>query len=320
MGMLVNGQWQMSDARQHGRGAQRENQTGQFRHWIEAKPQSQFPAAVGRYLLVVSTACPNCHRVLLMWRIKGLQAMVSVAVVNPVRSDQGWHFGEGHGVVADPVMQAEYLHQWYQLAQADYTGRASVPILWDRHHQTIVSNESGDIMRMFNSAFDSLGAKAGDYYPSAQQEAIDEWNDRLFHHIHDGVYRAGLTDQQAVYRRAVMDVFGALDTIEQQLNEHDYLLGDEVTEADWRLWVILVRFDAIYYSLFQCNVRRMIDYLNIHRYIKRLYCLPGVAETFDLNACKQHYYLSYPQCNPLGVVPLGPALDFTAAYDKAAQD
>ncbi|MCG8466196.1 MAG: glutathione S-transferase C-terminal domain-containing protein [Xanthomonadales bacterium] len=319
MGMLVNGEWQLSDAQAHGSGVHRENQSGQFRHWIGEDPRGlhaagqamTYPAQAGRYHLVVSSACPNCHRLLIMRRVKRLHTMVSVSVTNPVRTDQGWHFGAGHGVIPDPIMGAQYVHQLYSLAQADYTGRASVPILWDRESQSIVSNESGDIMQMFNSAFNDLGADSYDYYPNELQAEIDTWNDKIFHTINDGVYRAGLSQDSVVYRRTIIDLFQALDEIESTLSENDYLLGNHITLADWRLWVSLVRFDAVYYPLFYCNVRRMVDYPHIRRYIQRLYCLPGVAETFDLKACKLHYFLSYPQCNPRGLVPLGPSLDFT---------
>jgi len=295
----------------------------QFRNWITpdgaAGPTGAngFRAEPGRYHLYVSLACPWAHRTLIFRRLKGLEQMVSVSVVNWLMTEQGWHFAPGPGVVADEVNHARFMHEIYRAADPHYQGRYTVPVLWDKHRNTIVNNESSEIIRMFNSAFDGVGALPGDYYPAALREEIDAINTRVYDTVNNGVYKAGFAASQAAYEEAVLPLFESLDWLEQLLGRRRYLAGDALTEADWRLFATLVRFDAVYVGHFKCNLRRIVDYPKLWNYTRELYQMPGVAQTVDFAHIKGHYYQSHRGLNPTGVVPAGPLLDWTAPHQRA---
>lgn len=326
MGLLIDGKWhdQWYDTKQSkGRFIRSESQ---FRNWVTAdgsaglSGEAGFKAEAGRYHLYVSYACPWAHRTLIFRSLKGLQDMVSVSVVHWFMAEHGWTFHEGEGVVPDSIGAATYLHQVYTRAQADYSGRVTVPILWDKQNNTIVSNESSEIIRMFNSAFDGIGAKTGDYYPKELRAEIDEVNERVYHTVNNGVYKAGFATSQEAYEEGVAPLFETLDWLEQRLQQQRYLCGESITEADWRLFTTLLRFDPVYHGHFKCNIRRLSDYPNLWAYTRDLYQQPGVAETFNLWHVKAHYYQSHNTINPSRVVPVGPDLDYAAAHDRARFD
>nr|WP_246265901.1 glutathione S-transferase family protein [Aromatoleum diolicum] len=295
----------------------------QFRNWVTADGRpgpsgtGGFPAEAGRYHLYVSLACPWAHRTLIFRALKGLEPMIGVSVVNPFMGNQGWSFEPGPGVVADPLHHAAHLHELYRRANPAYTGRVTVPVLWDRQRDTIVSNESADIIRMFNTAFDGLGAKPGDYAPADLMPQIDALNARIYETINNGVYRAGFATGQSAYEAAVTALFGTLDELEERLASNRYLLGERITETDWRLFTTLIRFDAVYHGHFKCNVRRLMDYPNLLAWTRELYQWPGVAATVDFAHIKAHYYRSHHTINPTGIVPAGPVLDLLAPHGRS---
>ncbi len=315
MGLLVDGQWQDKWYDTDSTGGRFKRDEAWFRNWIttdgSAGPTGEagFKAEKGRYHLYVCLACPWANRTLIFRALKGLEDFISLSVVNPYMGENGWSFEPGSGVIPDPVLNAKYLHQLYTQAKHDYTGRVTVPVLWDLQQQTIVSNESADIIRMFNSAFDDIGAQPGDYAPDHLLEEIDAINAEIYPRINNGVYKTGFATDQKVYEEEVSQLFAALDTLEERLATRKYLLGDTVTEADWRLFTTLIRFDAVYHGHFKCNLKRLIDYPNLWRYTRMLYQWPGVADTINFDHIKQHYYRSHPTINPNGIVPLGPILD-----------
>jgi putative glutathione S-transferase len=323
MGLLVNGVWQDKwyDTAAHGGRFVRGD--AQFRHWVTADGSAGptgsdgFAAAAGRYHLYVSLACPWAHRTLIFRALKGLQQMIGVSVVNPLMLADGWSFASAPGVQADDVNHARYLRDVYLAADPNYSGRVTVPVLWDKERRTIVSNESADIIRMLNSAFDALGATPGDYYPAPLRADIDALNELVYSNINNGVYRAGFATSQAAYEEAVTALFATLETLEQRLTQQRYLAGARITEADWRLFTTLVRFDSVYHGHFKCNLKRLCDLPALWNTTRELYQWPGVAATINFTHIKQHYYRSHPQINPSGIVPLGPHLDFGAAHDRA---
>jgi putative glutathione S-transferase len=323
MGLLIDGVWHDQWYDTDTTGGRFERSAAQFRNWITADGSAGptgvggFRAEPGRYHLVVAHACPWAHRTLIYRKLKGLELMISVSVVNPIMREHGWTFEPGYKVNKDPLMDATYLHQIYTRANPIYSGRVTVPVIWDKHQNTIVSNESADIIRMFNSAFDDVGAKPGDYYPAQQQEAIDALNEDIYHRVNNGVYKAGFATTQEAYEEAVIPLFEALDELETKLDGHRYLLGDVITEADWRLFTTLIRFDAVYVGHFKCNIRRIEDYPNLSAYVRDLFQTSGVAETVELEAIKRHYYGSHATINPHYIVPLGPALDFHRPHHRA---
>lgn len=322
MGLLIDGQWfdRWYDTEStNGRFARSESQ---FRNWVTAdgSPGSTgrggFKAEAGRYHLYVSLACPWAHRTLIFRKLKGLESMISVSVVNPLMAEHGWSFEPADGVVADPIQHAHYLHQIYTSADANYTGRVTVPVLWDKQQNQLVSNESADIIRMFNSAFDALGAKAGDFYPKALQAEIDNINDYVYDRVNNGVYKSGFATTQQAYEQAVHPLFAALDTLEKLLSKQRYLTGKQITEADWRLFTTLVRFDAVYHGHFKCNLKCIEDYPNLTGFVRELYQWPGIAETVNMQHIKEHYYRSHIMINPTGIVPTGPELDFDRPHGR----
>ena len=275
-----------------------------------------FPAEPGRYHLYVSYACPWAHRTLIFLVLKGLEEMISVSVVHWLMGEKGWTFEPGEGVVADPIFQAKYLHEVYTHAAANYTGRVTVPVLWDKHTQTIVNNESAEIIRMFNSGFEGVGAKAGDYYPSSLRDEINTLNARIYDTVNNGVYKCGFATRPEAYEEALKPLFETLDWLEQRLSTQPYLTGERVTEADWRLFTTLIRFDVVYVGHFKCNIRRIADYPNLWAYVRQLYQTPGVADTVNFAHIKKHYYQSHKTINPTGIVPVGPEIDFLAPHNR----
>ena len=327
MGMLVNGRWQNDDLRS-GAGADFVRPQTVFRNWVTADGQpgptgeGGFKAELGRYHLYVSLACPWAHRTLVVRKLKKLDDAISVSVVDPFMGDDGWAFNAPDGSLTsgatrDDVNSAGYLHQIYTRARADYTGRVTVPVLWDRERKTIVNNESSEIIRMFNSAFDTIGAAGDDLYPEALRSEIDQLNAVVYDTVNNGVYKCGFAKTQASYEAAFAQLFETIDRLEDRLKSRRYLFGPRTTEADWRLFTTLVRFDAVYYSHFKCNLRRIIDYPNLWAYTRDLYQIRGVAETVNLAHIKRHYYASHAMINPTRIVPVGPAIDFTTPHERA---
>ncbi|WP_320824245.1 glutathione S-transferase family protein [Reinekea sp.] len=322
MGLLVDGKWKNEWYDTKSTGGRFERKAPSFRNWItpDGSPGPSgiggFKAEADRYHLYVSLACPWAHRTIIYRKLKGLEGMISMSVVNAFMGDEGWTFAPGDGVVSDPIFNATNVHEIYTAAQADYTGRVTVPILWDKKTHTIVSNESPEIIRMFNSAFDGVGALPGDFSPAERLAEIDELNAFIYPSVNNGVYRAGFATTQEAYSEAVADVFNALDTLEGRLSSRRYLTGDTITEADWRLFTTLVRFDAVYVGHFKCNLRRIVDYPNMWGYLRDLYQVPGIAETVAMDYIKTHYYGSHETINPTGIIPDGPVIDFTTAHGR----
>ncbi len=322
MGLLVDGQWRTDWYDTKSTGGKFVRNEAQCRHWItsdgEAGPSGEggFKAEAGRYHLYVSLACPWAHRTLIFRALKGLDKMISISVVNSFMGDEGWTFEPGDSVVPDTVNNTTRVHQLYTLAIPGYTGRVTVPVLWDKKQNVIVSNESSEIIRMFNSAFDAIGASAGDYYPEALRPDIDTVNELVYSNINNGVYKSGFATTQAAYDEAVGDLFDALDNLEDRLTTQRYLAGQQITEADWRLFTTLVRFDAVYVGHFKCNKKRIIDYPALSNYLRELYQVPGVAETINIEHTKAHYYASHESINPTRIIPAGPIEDFSQGHNR----
>jgi glutathionyl-hydroquinone reductase len=320
MGMLIDGKWHDRWYDTNKTGGRFVRGESAFRHSVTADGSSGFPAEPGRYHLYVSLACPWASRTLIFRKLKGLEAAVSLSVVDPYMGENGWSFSDGPGCIPDPIFNARYLYEIYTAADPHYTGRVTVPVLWDKKAATIVNNESAEILHMFNSAFDAFGRAEIDFYPQALRAEIDAVNDFVYTNVNNGVYRCGFATTQEAYEEAFIALFAALDELETRLEKARYLVGGRLSEADWRLFTTLVRFDAVYYSHFKCNLRRMVDYPNLSRYLQELYHLPGVAETVDMNHIKQHYYRSHKTINPTGIVPLGPELEFAKPISSANFD
>ena len=291
-----------------------------FRNWVTAdggagpSGRGGFAAERGRYHLYVSLACPYAHRTVIFRKLKDLESVISMSVVDPVMGDAGWQFGSG--AIADTVNGKKTLGEVYLLADPRYTGRVSVPVLWDKEQRTIVNNELPEIIRMFNSAFAALTNDRADCYPPELRGDIDRINARVYSDVNIGVYRAGFATAQDAYEEGARAVFAALDWIEDILSRQRYLVGARLTEADWRLFTTLVRFDAVYYSHFKCNMRRIVDYPNLSNYMRELYQMPGVGETVNMDDIKRHYYMSMTAVNPTRIVPIGPELDFSAPHNR----
>ena len=323
MGLLVDGYWQDKWYDTASNGGRFEREDAGFRNWVtldgSVGPSGQggFQAEANRYHLYVSLACPWANRTTIYHRLKGLEDIISMSVVHPFMGDKGWTFAEGVGVIADPIINASYLYEVYLAAKPNYTGRVTVPVLWDKKINTIVSNESAEIIRMFNSAFDGVGAVAGDFLPSDAIIEIDEINTFVYDAINNGVYKAGFASTQAAYTEAVVALFAALDTLEVRLADQRYLIGNTITEADWRLFTTLVRFDAVYVGHFKCNIRRIVDYPNLWGYLCDLYQVSGIKDTVNMEHIKAHYYTSHATINPTGVIPAGPVIDFDKPHGRA---
>ena len=316
MGYLLNGKWNEGSPGFAGDSGEFERKASSFRSFVTADGsagptgEAGFRAEAGRYHLYVSLACPWAHRALIMRVRKGLTEMIGLSVVHWFMGEDGWTFAEGEGTIPDTVNGATFLREVYQKADPDYTGRVTVPVLWDKARGTIVSNESSEIIRMFDHAFDGVGARESDHRPEALVTEIDEVNDRVYETVNNGVYKSGFATKQAAYERNVKALFESLDWLEARLEGADFIVGNTLTEADVRLYTTLVRFDAVYHGHFKCNVRRIVDYPNLNRYLKRLYDSEGFGETTDFLYIKNHYYQSYASINPTRIVPVGPAAIF----------
>nr|WP_067289643.1 glutathione S-transferase family protein [Marinobacterium profundum] len=320
MGLLVNGQW-------HDQGYDTKSQKGafvrdesRFRNWIG---EGNFKAEAGRYHLYVSLACPWAHRTLIGRSIKGLQDIISVSCVHPLMATNGWEyradpaFNHSDYPSGDPLYNSRYHHELYTRAQSDYSGRVTVPLLWDKQQHTIVSNESADILRMFNSAFSHLVDQGPDLHPHPLRAEVDEMNQFVYDAINNGVYRCGFATAQSAYNDAFQSLFEALDTLDQRLGQQRYLLGSRITEADWRLFTTLIRFDSVYFGHFKTNLRSISQYPNLSGYLRELYQWPGISATVDMKQIKHHYYRSHSSINPTAIVPRGPALELTRPHNRA---
>ena len=322
MGLLVDGVWQDEQHIARTSDGRFVRPTTRFRNWVteDGSPgptgEGGFAAARGRYHLYVALPCPWAHRTVIMRMLKGLEDVVSMSVLEPLYGPHGWRFGTSPGTVPDSVNGASELAEIYLRADPRYTGRVSVPALWDKERRTIVNNESAEIIRMLNGAFGRFTNVRTDYYPPALREEIDRVNALVYENVNNGVYRAGFATSQEAYEEAFRALFRVLDELERRLSRQRYLVGSDITEADWRLFTTLVRFDAVYYSHFKCNLRRIIDYPNLGNYLRDLYQQAGVAATVNMDHIKRHYYGSQRHVNPTGIVPLGPQLDFLAPHDR----
>ncbi len=314
MGLLVDGKWHDRWYDTSATGGRFVRQDSAFRNWVtpDGSPgptgEGGFAAEPGRYHLYVCLACPWAHRALIMRALKGLEDMISVSATHWLMAENGWTFARGPGVIPDPVHHADYLYQVYLAADPDYSGRVTVPVLWDRRTGTIVNNESSEILRMLGSAFDGVGALPGDYYPPELRGEIDALNERIYDRVNNGVYKAGFATTQAAYEEAVYPLFETLDELEERLSDRRYLMGARLTEADIRLFTTLLRFDPVYHGHFKCNLRRIADYPALSLLVRDILSLPGVAATVNMDHIKRHYYESHRNINPTGIVPVGPDL------------
>ncbi|WP_421863514.1 glutathione S-transferase family protein [Parvibaculum sp.] len=326
MGLLVEGKWTDKWYDTKSTGGAFKRQESAFRNWVtkDGAPgpsgKGGFKAEAGRYHLYVSLACPWAHRTLVFRKLKGLEDRISLSIVDPLMLEEGWTLKDvDEATIPDTVNRKTRLYEVYLAADPDYTGRVTVPVLWDKKKNTIVTNESAEIIRMLNSAFDEIeGVNAElDFYPEELRAEIDDVNAAVYDKVNNGVYKAGFATGQSVYDKEVAALFEELDRLEARLARQRYLAGSRLTEADWRLFTTLVRFDAVYYSHFKCNLRRIADYPNLSNYLRELYQMPGIAETVNFTHIKQHYYGSHKTINPTGIVPAGPVLDLDAPHDRA---
>jgi glutathionyl-hydroquinone reductase len=311
MGILVDGQWQAEASYADTHSGEFRRQQSRFRQHVTADGSSGFPAEAGRYRLYVANACPWCHRTLIYRVLKRLEGVISLGHVEPAMLEEGWTFR-----TPDPITGARTMYEIYQKAEPRYTGRATVPVLWDLEKQTIVNNESSDIIRMFDTQFGALTGDRSTLRPPDLAAEIDAVNARVYETVNNGVYRAGFSTRQPAYESAVRTLFDSLGWLEQRLSAQRYLLGDRITEADWRLFPTLMRFDAVYYGHFKCNLRHLYEYPALWGYTRELYQMEGIARTVFLDEYKQHYYGSHRNINPTGIVPLGPVLDFSAPHGR----
>ncbi|WP_209327279.1 glutathione S-transferase family protein [Pseudoalteromonas sp. PA2MD11] len=322
MGLLVNGQWQDKWYDTDNNQGEFKREAAQLRNWVTAdgsagqSGDAGFKAEKDRYHLYVSLACPWAHRTLIFRHLKGLEDYISVSVVSPDMLEHGWTFDKDNHSTGDALFDSEFMHQIYTRNKADYSGRVTVPMLWDKKTQRIVSNESAEIIRMFNNAFNALTGNERDFYPQSLRSEIDEVNEFVYHNINNGVYRAGFATTQEAYTEAFDDLFAALDKIEQRLSANRYLVGDTLTEADWRLFTTLIRFDSVYVGHFKCNLRTIESYPAISNYLRELYQIEGVSKTVDFYHIKRHYYFSHTMINPTQVVPKGPDIDYARPHNR----
>jgi putative glutathione S-transferase len=323
MGLLIDGQWRDTwyDTKEsRGRFVRSE---AQFRNWVtrdgSAGPSGRggFRAEPNRYHLYVAFACPWAHRTLIFRKLKGLESLISVSAVNSYMGEDGWTFDAAPETIRDDVNHVRKLYELYTIADPKYSGRSTIPILWDKKQRTIVSNESSEIIRMLNGAFDEVGANRNDYYPKELRAEIDEWNALIYPNVNNGVYRAGFATTQEAYEEAAIALFATLDKLERRLSVRRYLCGSRLTEADVRLFTTLIRFDPVYHGHFKCNKRRIVDYPNLWGFVRDIYQTPGVAETVHIDFIKRHYYGSHATINPTRIVPIGPELDYSEPHGRA---
>ena len=323
MGLLVNGQWQDKWYDTDSSDGKFEREAAQLRNWITSDGsagetgEGGFKAEAGRYHLYVSLACPWAHRTLIFRTLKKLDELISVSVVSPDMLVNGWEFDQNNHSTGDALFASDYLHQVYTKNNSNYSGRVTVPVLWDKKQNKIVSNESADIIRMFNSAFNEITGNKDDYYPESLRSEIDELNALVYPNINNGVYRAGFATTTHAYEQAFDDVFTALDKVEKILSKKRYLAGDKITEADWRLFTTLIRFDCVYVGHFKCNLRTIENYPSLSGYLRDLYQVEGVANTVDFYHIKRHYYFSHTMINPTQIVPKGPKINYLQAHGRA---
>ncbi len=320
MGLLVDGQWQDDWYDTKKTKGEFVRADAKFRNWItmDGSPGTGgYKAEADRYHLYVSLACPWAHRTVIFRRLKGLEDIVGLTIVHPHMLENGWEIRDGAGNSIDPLNGHQYLHQVYTSVVPDMTGRVTVPVLWDKQTNTIVSNESSEIIRMFNSAFNELTGNTDDYYPADLREEIDALNERIYHTVNNGVYRAGFATRQDAYEQAFGELFDTLDMLDERLSRGRYLFGDRLTEADWRLFTTLIRFDAVYHGHFKTNKKRIEDYAHLSAYLRDLYQHPGVKETVDFRHIKEHYYVSQRTINPTQIVPAGPDIDYDRPHGRA---
>ena len=294
-----------------------QRQADAFRNWVTPDGNSGYPTATGRYHLYVSLACPWAHRTIIVRTLKRLEPVIGMTVVDPIRDERGWAFRNGPGHSLDPINGFPFLNEAYVATDPAYRGRVTVPVLWDKVTNRIVSNSDDDLMRIFNSEFDRFTDSKVDLYPAPLRPAIDELNSFIYENINNGVYRAGFATSQQAYERAAHRLFEALDRLETRLRDRRYLFGPQFVESDWRLFVTLLRFDAVYHGHFKCNLRRIIDYPNLSGYLKDLYQVAGVADTVDFDHIKRHYYVTHDDINPTRIVPIGPQLDLLSPHGRA---
>lgn len=323
MGLLVDGIWHddwYDTKSSNGKFVRKEST---FRNWItangDAGPSGKagFKAEKNRYHLYVSLACPWAHRTLIFRALKGLKDVISISVVDHLMQSKGWEFSENPGTISDPIFNAKTMSEIYVKADPAFTGRVTVPLLWDKQQQTVVSNESSEIIRMFNSAFNAFAANDIDFYPEHLRDDIDAINDVIYHTVNNGVYKSGFATTQAAYEEAVTRLFHTMDQLEETLSKQSFLVADTLTEADWRLFTTLIRFDSVYVGHFKCNIKRIEDYPNISNYLRALYQVPCVAETVNMDHIKRHYFESHSTINPTAIVPLGPDIDFMKPHNRA---
>ncbi|WP_299579588.1 glutathione S-transferase family protein [uncultured Microbulbifer sp.] len=325
MGLLINGQWhdQWYDTKDSGGAFKRE--TAQLRNWVTADGSAGpsgtggFKAESRRYHLYVSLACPWAHRTLIFRKLKKLEEHISLSIVSPDMLDQGWSFHMDEGSSGDALFDYHYMHQVYTHNKPDYSGRVTVPVLWDKQTNGIVSNESSEIIRMFNTAFNRITGDTQDFFPKDKQQAIETINQLVYESINNGVYRSGFATTQEAYEEAYRQLFAALDQMENILARQRYLIGEEITEADWRLFTTLIRFDSVYHGHFKCNRQRLEDFPNLRNYVRELYQWPGIVETVNFQHIKRHYYFSHTSINPTQVVPTGPNIDYSSPHNRAEQ-
>lgn len=324
MGLLIEGQWQDKWYNTEKTGGEFVREDAQFRDWVtpdgSAGPNGEtaFKAEPDRYHLYVSYACPWAHRTLIFRKLLGLEDIISVSVVHPHMLENGWEFkaDKSFGTEAEPLYGLNYLHQLYTKNDRNYSGRVTVPVLWDKQRERIVNNESADVIRILASGFNGLAKYPQDFYPESLRPAIDDINDTVYHNINNGVYRSGFATAQDKYEEAYKDLFTALDKVEGILSQHKFLAGDQITEADWRLFTTLVRFDAVYFGHFKCNRQRIADFPNLSNYLRQLFQWPGVAATVHMDHIKHHYYYSHDTINPTRIVPVGPELNLDAPHNR----
>lgn len=316
VGLLINGKWHDKWYDTSESGGHFVRVDAAFRHWVTPDASSNFPAQAGRYILYTSLACPWAHRTLIFRKLKKLENVIDIAIVDPLMGDKGWQFSDGPGCIPDTVNGLDYLHQLYTQEKADYTGRVTVPVLFDKLTRRIVSNESAEIIEMLNSAFDAFGDASVNFFPPELRVKMDALDAVIYDNINNGVYKAGFATGRVAYEASFDALFATLDQLEARLLHRRFLHGERITASDWRLFTTLVRFDAVYYSHFKCNLRRVVDYPNLYAYLRELYQFPGIAETVNMDHIKTHYYASHPTINPSRIVPKGPLLDFEAPPNR----
>lgn len=311
MGLLVDGVWHDEWYNTEDNDGKFIREDAQFRDWISK--DGKFQPEAGRYHLYVCLACPWASRCLMMRKLKGLEEIISLSVVNPVMLEHGWTFEDGPGVIADPIIDADYMHEIYTHVDPTYSGRVTVPVLYDKKTDTIVNNESSDIIRMMNTAFDEIGATPGDYYPANLRDEIDDINDYVYDHVNNGVYKAGFATEQQVYEKEAQNFDDALAKLNDRLEHQDYLVGDQLTEADIRLFTTLIRFEHVYFGHFKCNLHHLTEYPHLWEYTKRIYNYENLADTVNFDHIQTHYYKSHTMINPNQIIPAGPDLDLSVS-------